>query len=417
MVSFNRIGQIVLAVTVMVAVPHAVFSQDVQRIAAVVNDEVISIYDLSQRIQLVLSSSNVEPTAEQQRQIAPNILRRLIDERLRVQEAERQNVRVTDQDMERAIAQLEQNNNIPPGQFDQYVAQTGLSRVAVEAQVRAQLAWEKFLARRVQPTIEIGDEEVDGVLSRIAATRGQREARVAEIRLPVDDPVEAGGVRELAESLVRQIREGAPFGRVASQFSQSASAASGGDIGWIQPGQLAPDIDRILEKLGPGQLAGPIETQDGFLILAVIEDRISAGGNADDVEIALRQILVPLESEASAKLEAAGPTLASIDGCPAFAETATELGVPQPDEPTRIRIGDLNERLRKVAQDLPVGKSSEPLATPAGIQLVMVCDRDDSTGLPPREQIRDTLVRERLDMLSRRYLRDLRRAAIVDIRI
>ena len=417
MVSFNWIGRAVLAATVMVVTPSAIFAQDVQRIAAVVNDEVISIYDLSQRIRLVLSSSNVEPTAEQQRQIAPNILRRLIDERLRIQEAERQNVRVTEQDMERAIAQLEQNINIPPGQFDQYVAQTGLPRTAVEAQVRAQLVWEKFLARRVQPTIEIGDEEVDGVLSRIAATRGQREARVAEIRLPVDDPTETGEIRELAESLVLQIREGAPFGRVANQFSQSASAASGGDIGWIQPGQLAPDIDRILEKLGPGQLAGPIETQDGFLILAVIEDRISAGGNLDDIEIALRQILVPLESEASAKLEATEPTLASIDGCPAFAETAAELGVPQPEEPTRIRIGDLNERLRDLAQSLPVGKSSEPLSTPAGIQLLMVCDRDDSTGLPPREQIRDTLVRERLDMLSRRYLRDLRRAAIVDIRI
>ncbi len=417
MMSFRSLGRLVVLTALMGVIPWVASAQEVQRIAAVVNDEVISIYDLSQRIQLVLSSSNVEPTQEQQRRIAPNILRRLIDERLRVQEAERQNVRVTDRDMEQAIAQLEQNNNIPPGQFDRFIAESGLSRGAVEQQVRAQLIWEKFLARRVQPTVEIGDEEIDTVLTRISSTRGQRETRVAEIRLPIDDPAETAEIRELAENLVRQIREGASFGRVANQFSQSASAASGGDIGWIQPGQLDPELDEILTKLSPGQLAGPIETQDGFLILAVIEDRISAGSDRNEIEVALRQILVPLESEASAKLEATEPTLASIDGCPAFAETAAELGVPQPDEPTRIRIGDLNERLRDLAQNLPVGQTSEPLVTPAGVQLVMICDRDDSTGLPPRETIRETLVRERVDMLSRRYLRDLRRAAIVDIRI
>ncbi len=392
-------------------------AQDVQRIAAVVNDEVISVYDLIQRIRLVLLSSNVEPTAEQQRRVAPNVLNLLIDERLRVQEAERQNVRVTDEDMESAIAQLERNNNVPPGQFGTFVARSGLSQNAVEKQVRAQLAWEKFLARRVQPTIEIGEEEVDRILSRIDANRGQREARVAEIRLPVDDPGQEGEIRQLAQELVRRIREGAAFSSVASQFSQSASAANGGDIGWIQPGQLEPEIDTVIEKLDPGQLAGPVETPDGFLIIAVIEDRISAGGDPNEVEIALRQILVPLESDAAAKIEEDGSTLTELAGCDAFAAAAEELGVPQPPDPTRIKIGDLNDRLRDLTQNLPVGQVSEPYQSQAGIQMVMVCERDDSTGLPPRDQIRDTLVRERLDMLSRRYLRDLRRAAIVDIRI
>ena len=398
-------------------VSAAASAQDVQRIAAVVNDEVISVFDLAQRIRMVLLSSNVEPTPEQQQRVAPNILRRLIDERLRVQEAERQNVRVTDQDMARAIAQLERNNNVPEGQFSEFVARSGLSQKAIEQQVRAQLAWEKFLARRVQPTIEIGDEEIDSVLARIGANRGQREAHVAEIRLPVNDPGQEAEVRQLAIDLVRRIREGASFSSVASQFSQSASAAAGGDIGWIRPGQLAPEIDAVIQKLAPGQLAGPVTTPDGVRIVAVIEERLSAGGDPSEIKVELRQILLPLESDAAAKIAETGTTLQAAEDCGAFADAAEALGVPQPPEPTSIRVGDLNDRLRKLAQTLPVGQLSEPFETQAGLQLVMICDRDDSASLQAREQIRDTLVSDRLDMLSRRYLRDLRKAAIVDIRI
>ena len=398
-------------------VSAAASTQEVQRIAAVVNDEVISVFDLAQRIRMVLLSSNVEPTPEQQQRAAPSILRRLIDERLRVQEADRQNVRVTDRDMARAIAQLERNNNVPEGQFSEFVARSGLSQNAIEQQVRAQLAWDKFLARRVQPTIEIGDEEIDSVLARIRANRGQREARVAEIRLPVDDPDQDAEVRELAVDLVRRIRDGASFSSVASQFSQSASAASGGDIGWVRPGQLAPEIDAIIQELAPGQLAGPIITPDGLRIVAVIDERVTAGGDPSEIEVALRQMLLPLEADAGAKIAAAGATLQGTEGCSAFAEAAETLGVPQPPEPTRIRIGDLNERLRKLAQSLPIGQLREPFETPAGLQMIMVCDRDEDAGLPPREQIRDSLVSDRLDMLSRRHLRDLRKAAIVDIRI
>ncbi len=406
-----------IASAALFLVSASAVAQDVQRIAAVVNDEVISVFDLAQRVRMVLLSSNVEPTPEQQQRVAPSVLRRLIDERLRIQEAARQNVRVTDQDMARAIAQLEQNNNVPEGQFSEFVARSGLSQNAVEQQVRAQLAWDKFLARRVEPTIEIGDEEIDNILARISANRGQREARVAEIRLPVDDPSQEAEIRQLAVDVVRRIREGASFSSVANQFSQSASAASGGDIGWIRPGQLAPEIDAVIQKLAPGQLAGPIATPDGLRIVAVIEERVSAGGDPSEIEVALRQVLLPLESDAAAKITETGATLRATEGCSAFADAAEALGVSQPPEPTHIRIGDLNERLRELAQNLPVGQLSEPFETQAGLQMVMICDRDDSAGLPAREQIRGTLARDRLDMLSRRYLRDLRKAAIVDIRI
>ncbi len=403
--------------TLLVVLSATTSAQDIQRIAAVVNDEVISVFDLAQRIRLMLQSSNVEPTPEQQRRVAPSVLRLLIDERLRMQETERQNVRVTEQDMERAKAQIERNNNIPAGQFSQFVAQSGVSQSALEAQIRAQLAWEKFLARRVEPTIEIGDEEVDAVLERVKSNRGKREVRVAEIRLPIDDPSDEQRVRGQANDLISRIRQGANFSSVANQFSQSASAANGGDIGWIQQGQLAPQLDEILQKLSPGELAGPIPTPDGVIILAVIDERVGAGGDPRDIEVALRQVLLPLESDAAAKIAEDDLPLLVADGCAAFADAAAELGVTQPPDPTRIRIGDLNNTLRDLAQNLPVGEVSDPIETPAGLQLVMICDRDESGGLPPREAIQDSLVRERLDMLSRRYLRDLRRAAIVDIRI
>ncbi len=392
-------------------------AQEIQRIAAVVNDEVISVFDLAQRIRMVLLASNAQATAEEQRRIAPQVLRLLIDEQLRVQEAERQNVRLTSSEMSQAIEQIERNNNVPPGQFGAFVAQSGLAESAVRRQVEAQLTWEKFLARRVRSTIEIGDEEIDAVLNRIDESRGQEEYRLAEILLPIDDPAQAQEVRSLATNLFDRLREGATFSSVARQFSQSATAANGGEIGWIRRGQLGAELDAALDQLRPGEMTTPIVGPDGIRILMLIDLRTGVGGDPDQVEIALRQILLPLEEDAAVKLEDASATLAQVDGCPAFAAAAAELGLPQPPDPTRIKIGDLNERLRNLAQHLPVGQISDPLETAAGTQLLMICDRDESTGLPDREEIREMLARERVDMLSRRYIRDLRRAAIVDIRI
>lgn len=396
-------------------------AQQVERIAAVVNDKVISIYDLRQRIELLIFSAGLPNTDEQRRSMAPQVLRALIDEALQTEEAERLNIRVSSREMDNAVSQIERANNIPAGRFEDMIRSRGVSPEAALAQIRAGVAWQKLINRRVVPTIDIGEEEIDSVIKSIRAGQGQTQYRVSEILLPVDDAAQRQAVLDLANRLATQVRTGADFAGVAFQFSKSASAATGGDIGWIQEGELIDEANRALTLLEVGKVSDPIKTPDGYLILRMTDQRKLKAPGVEDSRISLRQLVFPLpkdaqEADVQSQTSLAREIAANTTGCDEFAEVAREMGTPQPADPAAFRLGDLNEKLRRVASDIAVGVASEPLQNSTGIQIIMVCERQEAGGLP-RDQISDTLLRQRVDMLSRRYLRDLRRSVFVDLRV
>ena len=396
-------------------------AQDVQRIAAVVNEEVISIFDVQQRIRLLISSAGLPNNAETQRRIAPQVLRGLIDEALQNQEAKRLNVSVTQRDMDIAKEQIEKGNNLPAGGFEAFIERQGISANAALDQIRSNLAWQKLLARTVVPTIEIGDEEIDDVISRIRASAGVTEYRVGEILLPIDNPADAREIRTLASRLIDQLRNGADFRAVAQQFSKSATSATGGDIGWIQPGELDPAVDAVITQLDLREISDPIDVPDGIQIVILIDQRTNEPPDPNDRTVSLRQMLLQVDPGSppgalDAHLQTAQAIADSVNGCPDFAAAAAEAGTPQPAEPAQFQLKDLNPELRTLAAQLDIGKASTPIRLPGGVQVLMVCERQENSG-PSRDEIRRTIERERVDMLSRRYLRDLRRAAFVDLRV
>ena len=410
-----------LLLTCTLGIPDTAQAQDVQRIAAVVNEQVISIFDVQQRMQILISSSGLPDTRETQRRVGPQVLRILIDEALQKQEIDRLNIRVSQHDIDDAVARVEQTNNMPTGTFETFLQRQGISADAAIEQIRNNIAWQKLLARTVIPMIEIGDEAIDDVIARIETNRGVTEFRVGEILLPVGNPADTAEIQALAERLVQQLRSGADFRAVAQQFSKSATAATGGDIGWVLPGELEPAINTALSGLGTGDVSDPLAVSDGIAIITLIDQRTNAPPDEGERVIWLRQLLLLVDegapqSEVDAQLAKAQDVSSSVSGCPAFATAAEEAGTPQPENPAEFRLKDLNSQLRSEASTLPVGQASEPLRQPAGIQVLMVCDRQDTAG-PNRDEIRETLLRERVGMLSRRYLRDLRRAAFVDLRV
>ena len=353
--------------------------------------------------------------------MAPQVLRGLIDEALQTEEAGRLNIRVTSGELDDAIGQIERANNIPDGRLEEIVQSRGVAPEAMLTQIRASLAWQKLISRRVVPTIEIGEEEIDSVIKRIRSGEGQTQFLVSEILLPVDDAAQRQAVLDLANRLASQVRQGAEFTGIARQFSKSASAATGGDIGWIQEGELIDEANQALASLEVGQVSDPVRTPDGYLILRIAERRKLRTPGQEDARITLRQLLIPVPKDASddevqSQIFLAREVAANTSGCDDFAEIAREMGTPQPAKAAGFRLGDLNSQLQQLAAATDVGVASEPLRTPTGVQIIMVCERQEAGALP-RDQIRDTLLRQRIDMLSRRYLRDLRRSAFVDLRV
>lgn len=412
-----------LLVAAAVAAPTAALSQAEQRIAAIVNDEVISVRDLRQRIRMVLFSSGIEDTADARQRVARQVLRTLIDERLQLQEAKKRNITVSEDDIGRSVSDIEKRNGMQPGSLPSIFRQNGVSFDTLRAQMRTRVAWSRLVNRRLAPRIDIGEEEVDEILARLKASEGQFTYRLGEIFLSVNAPDEESSIRETAERLVEQVRGGARFDALARQFSQSATAAVGGDLGWTPRSQLDPGIAAAADRLSPGGVLDPIRTISGFRILTLAGKRRIAAPDPGRVVLDLKQIFVPIpDGEDPAgrqtRVDAARSEGNAIEGCDDLSAAARRLGAEAPQDLGKVELTDLSAEVRRSVAGVAVGKVGQPVVTPGGIVLMAVCGRTlPKSNLPSREAVTEQLRLQRLDLSVQRYLRDLRSAAIVDIRL
>lgn len=397
--------------------PRPAVAQDTHRAAAVVNDQVISAFDLVMRTRLTVLAAGLRNAPEDTGRLQAQVLRALVDERLQVQEAERLEIAVEEDQVRAAVAQVAQQNNMEPEQFQRYLLSNNVAPQALVDQLRNSLTWQRVIQRRLRPTIEITEEEIDEVVARLESSHGRLQLRVSEILLTLDSAGQEEDTRRAAERLVQQLRQGADFAVLAQQFSRAATAAVGGELGWIDEGQLPDELRRALSGAQPNSLIGPVQTFGGYYIFLLHElRRLSVG----DPRVRLKQLLFALPPSAGAEEIQAARLRAEaareqIDGCEGFDELADELGSPGSGDLGEMKLGNLNASLRQVVATLPVGQPSQPVELPSGLSLLLVCSRQNDA--IDREQIRESLTAQRLDLLVRRYLRDLRRAANVDIRL
>ena len=392
------------------------------RIAAIVNDEVVSLNDLTNRMQLVMRSSGIEDTPQNRSRIQPQILRSLIDEKLQMQEAKRLNITVAPEELDQAFARIEQQNNMTKGALDNFLKESGVPRSTLTDQLSASIAWGKLVRNRLMQDVTISDEEVTEALNQFKQEAEVPQDRMSEIFLAVDTPGQDEDAKRLADRLIDQIRGGANFAAVAQQFSQSPSAAVGGDIGWVSSSQLAPEIGGAIDKMKPGEMSYPIRTPGGYYILYLRERRKLGQPNPEDTVLSLVEVAFGLAATATAEEQQRVTAEAQqvSDGAKSCGELA-KLGRDKAPQATReipsIKAADLPAQVREIALTLGIAEASKPMAIPGGVGVIMVCERKDPPGgLPTREEITEQLGRTRLDALARRYLRDLRRGAYVDIR-
>lgn len=412
-----------IALAWLLALPAPIArAQQIERIAAVVNDEVISLSDVQGRVQLALVAGGLQPTPENQRQVLQQVLRSLIDEALQRQEAAQIGVAITPSDVAQAMESVAAQNGQTVPEFGRMLQTSGVAPATLESQIEAQLLWRGVIQRRILPTVDIGDEDVDEELAAQQRLRGRPEYLVSEILLPVPSPDREAETREFAQQLVGQIRSGAPFGSLARQFGSGPGAETGGNLGWVPQGQLAPALDQVLPTLPPGSVGDPVRTVSGYHILTVRDRRTV--GNPDPGEaivrlgrLAMAYPQAPTQALVDRMVALLRQETAGIRGCPELARVAERLDAPGIDAGSG-RVASLPGALRSVLDPLEVGEPSAPQSAPEGVIVFMICDRQspDAVALD-REAIANALLDERVDLLQRRYLRDLRNAAFIDVRL
>ena len=412
-----------IATAVVVLACSTAWGQGVQRIAAVVNDDAISIFDIEQRSHMVIFTSGIADTQDSRRRIAAQVLRTLIDERLQLQEAKKRSISVSKRDISRGIAAIEKQNRMDPGQLKQVLQQNGVRYQAMLDQLRAGIAWQKLIRRRLGPRVSIGDDEVAEVIARLKATRGQDEFRLAEIFLAVDSPDDEAGIRGTAQRMVQQIRAGARFSALAREFSQAATAAVGGDLGWAARSEIDPEFVAAIAEMDEGAILDPVRTPSGYRVIALIGKRKVAAADPKDIKVRLRQVFVPIgegiaEGDIAARIDRAKSARATVSRCEDAPALAQRLGSEAPRDLGILSMADLSPPIRKAVNGLAVGSVSAPIRVPDGLVMLVVCDRQVPTvSLPDAQTVSDQIRGRRLDLMARRYLRDLRRAAVIDFRV
>ncbi len=410
---------IAVALGLLAPPPHQARGQEIMRIAAVVNDDVISIYDLAARIDIVVASSNLTDAPELRRQIAPQVLRSLVDEHLQIQEANRLDIAVGDKEIQFAINQIEKNRDIGVGGFDSFVNAHRLDREAVVVQIKAEIAWSKVITRRLNSAITVGEDEIDEALARLESSRGQPENRVAEIFLSIESPEQEREILKTAENLLAQLRQGAEFTGIARQFSQSATSAVGGDIGWVIAGQLPAPIDAVLPDMAAGEISKIIRTFDGVHIVKLLDRRTVLTADPMKTRLQLAQLIID-DFAANQELvqEKIARAHAEAESCADMLRLSADFISPQSGDLGELSLGDMPLDLRQAVSQLDAMALSAPLPFGGGFRILMVCERDEATiELPSRSDLRQAIGNRRLELQARRYLRDLRRSAFVDVRV
>lgn len=410
-----------LALGFILALAGACQAQET-RIVAVVNNDIVTLDDVNARLALVMKSSGIPDTPQNRQQLASRVLRQLIDEKLEVQEAAHYKVTLDKGELDKALAGIEARNNMQKGGLDQYLKAAGIPKSTLADQLTASLLWNKVVQGRYSSDVSVSDAEVYDEIARLKADMGKPQSHVSEIFLAIDNPTQEPEVKALADKLITQIRSGASFSAVAQQFSQSPSAATGGDIGWVTPSQFGPPLDDAIAKMNPGEISYPIHTTAGYYIFYLLERRTPGQTNPDDTQLGLAEVVFPVEPTATqqeqqrvmAQAQHVTDTAKSCDDMARIAhDEAPQLSTQTPN----IRAGDLPADMKSLVLGLKVSEPSKPLPTRGGVGVIMVCKRDNpEAALPSTDQVYEEIMHARIDQMSRRYLRDLRRSAYVDIR-
>ena len=410
-------------IVVVVSLLPAMASAQGMRVLARVNDDAITDFDLQQRVLFAIRTTGLQDSPELRQRMAAQMLRQMIDERLQIQDAKRLGLKATDGEMQQRLGDIERAAGMSRGQFKQYIQSTGVSYDIAVQQIEAQIAWNKIIRRRVRPQVDVSEAEVDDALNRVRSNVGKTESRVAEIFVPIDRADMADDAKRAADRIVEQLKRGAPFGALAQQFSQGATAQAGGELGWVLPGGLDPALDAAVDKLPVRQFSEPVRSPAGWHILYVIDRRQFAAARPDDVRLNLTQMTLPLPVNASPdevnKATAdATKAMTGIRTCADLHGRARELKGATSGDLSGVRVGDLqaNPQMFEQIPKLNVGGTAGPFRVAEGLQVVALCGKIGADGLPSRDAISQQILLQKLEAAGRRYMRDLRRQATIDVK-
>jgi peptidyl-prolyl cis-trans isomerase SurA len=412
-------------------------ANDADSIVATVNDEFISDFELRQRVALYLALNGFNQqqlTAEQRTRIRTQILEVLQSEKVELQEAVKKKITVSPVEVDKRLNGMMQDYHFTIAQLRQNLINAGASEEALRAQITASIAWQKTVQDEYGDRVNITPEMIADELARYAEGANKPHYHVVEIFLPVDNPEQDAKVKKDAEEVERQLHQGAPFPSVARQFSQHPTAATGGDMGWINEGQLAPELNAAVAKMDVGAVSDPIRSTGGYYVIGLRERQEPLGTKIVEAPtgvtgpagtLPLARLLFPINPHAPKPqideiMKVAGQIQQHYQGCGQLDELHGKMAGTVYMNLGDAKLADLAPQIQEAMKDTRPGDAATPFMSDAGIELIGRCDKrievKTAYVMPTRQQVEDQLFQNQIAALARRYLRDLKRDANIQVR-
>ena len=393
----------------------------VVKATAIVNGEVITQTDIDQRIALLAIANGEAVAPAELERLRQQVLRNLIDETLQIQAAKAKEIEVKPTDIDKTVARVAGNVKQTPAQMAAFLAQNGSSIRSIRRQIEGEIAWRRLQSATIESSVSVGDDEVKAVIQKLEANKGTDEFRIGEIFLPANSTNRAE-VLANARKITEALKGGASFAAYARQFSEASTAAVGGDLGWVRPEQLPDPIAATVQRMARSSLSDPIEIPGGFSIVAVIDRRKVLTADPRAAVLNLKQVSIRFpngttQPQAAATVARFAAAAQNVGGCGGAEKLASEFRgeVVQSEQ---VQLRELPAALQEMMLPMQVGQATRPFGSiEDGVRVLVMCGRDEpSSSAPTFDQVYAQLNEERINLRARRYLRDLRRDAVIDYR-
>ena len=403
---------------------------EIDRVVAVVNDEVITLTELrnhvGQALQQMRAAKVALPPAEA---LERQTLERMISERVQLQLARETGLKIEDAVLERSLTRMAESNRLTLGDFRAALERDGIAWNTFREEVRAEMTLGRLREREVENRIAIAEAEIDNHLEAAKQSgTGADEFDVAHILLRMPEkatPEQSQRVQARATKALAMINEGEEFPKVAALYSDAPDALNGGVMGWRKADRLPPIFVEALQKMKPGEVSAVIKSPAG---LHIIKLRGSRGGNLNDQKIQqtlARHILIKTsevvsDAEAQRRIESLRER---IKNGADFAELArlhsNDLSAAKGGDLGWIFAGDTVPEFERVMDNLKPGELSEPTRSPFGWHLIQVQERRVQDASSDRQRLlaRAALRERKSEEAYQDWLRQLRDRAYVEIRL
>ncbi|SHM67932.1 peptidylprolyl isomerase [Phytopseudomonas punonensis] len=404
--------------------------QPLNRVVAIVDNDVIMQTQLDARVrdvqQTIAKRGGEVPPANV---LTQQVLDRLILENIQLQMGERSGIRISDEELNQAMATVAQRNGMTIEQFRDALAKDGLSFNDARDQISREMIISRVRQRRVAERIQVTEQEVKNFLaSDLGKMQLSEEFHLANIVIPIQEDASSEALQAAerrAQDIYQQARQGGDFAKLAIANSASETALDGGDMGWRKAAQLPPPFDSMISAMSVGDVTEPIRTPGGFILLKVLEKR---GGEAAAVreEVNVRHILIkPSEIRTDAEAKVLAERLYQrIQSGEDFAELAKNFSE---DPGSALNGGSLNwidpnalvPEFREVMNNTASGEVSKPFKSQFGWHVLQVMGRraTDSSEQMREQQALNLLRNRKYEEELQTWLRQIRDEAYVEIKL